>query len=183
MNDEELIHGCKEASPNAQRGLLEKYTGLLYSVALRYAVDRSDAQDILQESWIKIFNGILKYKEEGRLTGWMTRIVINTALRKKQGFHSRTAVYVEVFNEDPMISPLALDKLHYDDLLKIVNMLPEMGREVFKMSAIDGLKHKEIAEILQIEESTSRAHLTRSRKKLQELVNNTDLAKEKSYGE
>ena len=181
MENVKLINGCKEAVPKAQRQLLEKYTGLLFSVALRYSTDRAEAKDILQESWINIFNGILKYNHEGKLEGWMTRIVINVALRKKQNFHARSAVYNGTFYENVSEEPEILSLLQYDDLLRIVNQLPVGCREVFKMSSIDGLKHKEIGEILGIEESTSRAHLTRAKKKLRDIL--ARLEKVETYGE
>ncbi|MFT4534829.1 MAG: RNA polymerase sigma-70 factor (ECF subfamily) [Saprospiraceae bacterium] len=181
MENTKLIKGCKEADSKAQRQLLDKFSGLLLSVALRYSRDRSEAKDILQESWINIFKGILKYNHEGKLEGWMSRIVINVALRKKQNFHSRSAVYDGTFYEDVSELPEALSQLQYDDLLRIVNQLPDGCREVFKMASIDGLKHKEIGEMLGIEESTSRAHLTRAKKKLRDIL--AQLEKVETYGE
>lgn len=181
MQSDKLIEGCKNADPKAQRLLLERYSGLLFSVALRYSVDRAEAKDFLQESWINIFNGIANYRHEGKLEGWMSRIVINVALRKKQNFHKRTAVYGDTFYDDVTEEPAALNQLQYDDLLRIVNQLPDGCREVFKMASIDGLKHKEIGEILNIEESTSRSHLTRAKRKLRELID--QLEKEETYGQ
>jgi len=181
MQNDKLIKGCQNADPKAQRMLLETYSGLLFSVALRYSVDRSEAKDILQESWINIFNGILKYRSEGKLEGWMTRIVINVALRKKQNFHKKNAVYVETFYDEISEDPRALDQLQYDDLLRLVNQLPDVSREVFKMASIDGLKHKEIGRILGIEESTSRTHLTRAKNRLRKLID--QLEKEETYGQ
>lgn len=176
-----LIEGCKQGEANAQRMLLDRYTPLLYNISLRYAVDRAQAKDILQDSWVNIFNGILKYTHEGKLEGWMSRIVINRALRKLDSKENRNAVYTDTFLESPSVEPSAIDEMQYDDLMKLVNQLPEISREVFKMAAIDGLKHKEIAEIIGIKESTSRAHLTRARKKLQELIRDYD--KVEFYGE
>lgn len=176
-----LIEGCKRGEAVSQRKLLDKYSPLLYSISLRYAVDRSQAKDILQDSWIKIFNGILNYKEEGKLEGWMSRIVINVAIRKLNSSESKKAVYTDSFFEPPSEEPKAIHELQYDDLLRLVNQLPEVSREVFKMAAIDGLRHKEIASFLGIEESTSRAHLTRAKKKLQELIR--DMDKVEYYGE
>ena len=181
MDVAKLIEGCKRGEALSQRKLLEVYTPLLYNVSLRYAVDRAQAKDILQDSWINIFNGILKYKHEGKLEGWMTRIVINIALRKLNSKDMVNAVYTHTFYESPSEEPSALSELQYDDLLRLVNRLPEVSREVFKMAIIDGLKHKEIGEILGIQESTSRAHLTRAKKKLQELIR--DLDKVEFYGE
>ncbi|MEE9437617.1 MAG: sigma-70 family RNA polymerase sigma factor [Saprospiraceae bacterium] len=179
MNKSTLIQECKQSNPQAQRELINSYSALLYNVALRYAVDREDAKDIIQEAWIKIFNNIKKYKEEGKFEAWLTRIVINTALRKKNSFQSRSHIYVESFFDAPSVEPRALENLKYDDLIKIVNQIPEVSREVFKMAAIDGLRHKEIADILNIKESTSRAHLTRAKQALRSLI--VQLEKVKIY--
>ena len=181
MDNTKLIKRCKDADPKAQRQLLDRYSGLLFSVALRYAKDRSEAKDILQESWINIFRGICNYRHEGKLEGWLCRVVINVALRKKQSFHERTAVYDGTFYDELSEQPEAIKHLQYDDLLRIVNQLPDGSREVFKMATIDGLKHKEIGAILGIEESTSRAHLTRAKKKLRIIL--AQLDKVETYGE
>lgn len=181
MDEREIIQGCRDADPKAQRLLLESHSGLLYSVALRYAIDRSEAKDILQDSWIKIFKGFATYTHQGTLTAWMSRIVINTAIRKKQSFHDRNANYVETFFDEISEEPGAIEDIQYDDLLRIVNQLPDMSREVFKMAVIDGMKHREIAEVMQIEESTSRAHLSRAKKKLKEII--VQLERQETYGE
>ena len=88
---------------------------------------------------------------------------------------------IDSFYDLPSEEPEAIDELQYDDLLKLVNQLPNVSREVFKLAAIDGLKHKEIGELLGIQESTSRAHLVRAKRKLQELID--DLDKVEYYGE
>lgn len=181
MENEQLVNGCKDADSRAQRMLLDKFSGLLFSVALRYAKDRSEAKDILQESWINIFNGILNYKHEGKLEGWLCRIVINVALRKKQNIYARKAVFDGHFYEDISEAPEVLSRLQYDDLLRIVNQLPDGCREVFKMASIDGLKHKEIGEILGIQESTSRTQLTRAKRKLRDII--AQLEKSEIYGQ
>jgi len=181
MEVTKIIEGCKRGEALSQRKLLDAYTPLLYNISLRYAVDRAQAKDILQDSWINIFNGILKYKHEGRLEGWMSRIVINIALRKLNSKERKQAVYTDTFFDPPSEEPTAITELQYDDLLRLVNQLPPISRDVFKMSVIDGLKHREISEIIGIQESTSRAHLTRAKKKLQELIRDHD--KVEFYGE
>lgn len=180
MDESKIIKGCKRGDPTAQRKLLEVYTPLLFSISLRYAVDRAQAKDILQDAWINIFNGLVNYREEGKLTGWMSKIVINVALRKMNTKEMNQAVYTDTFFDAPTVDPLVINELQYDDLLRLVNQLPLISREVFKMAAIDGLSHKEIAEIMKIQESTSRAHLSRAKKKLQELIKDHD--KIESYG-
>ncbi len=174
MEVTKLVEGCKRGEALSQRKLLDKYTPLLYNISLRYAVDRAQAKDILQDSWINIFNGFLNYRHEGKLEGWMSRIVINTALRKLNSKEMKQSVYTNTFFDPPIEEPTALNELQYDDLLRLVNQLPEVSREVFKMAVIDGLKHKEIAELIRIQESTSRAHLTRAKRKLQELIRDYD---------
>lgn len=169
-----LINGCKRGEALSQRKMLDTYTPLLFSIALRYAVDRAQAKDILQDAWINIFNGIEKYNHEGKLEGWMSRIVINVALRKLRTRDKLKSLYTDTFYDPPTAEPAILSELRYDDLLRLVNQLPEIAREVFKMFAIDGLKHKEIGELLGIKESTSRSHLTRAKRKLQELIQNYD---------
>ena len=181
MQATNLIDKCKRGDSSAQRAFLEKYTPLLYNVALRYAIDRSQAKDILQDSWIRIFNGLEKYKDEGKLEAWLTRIVINVAYRKFSSKEMKQAVYTDTFFDTAVEQPAILSELHYDDLLRLVNQLPDICREVFKMAVIDDLKHKEIAEIMKIKESTSRAHLTRAKKKLRELIQDYD--KVEYYGE
>jgi len=170
MDLRKLIHQCQKDDRKAQRRLLDTYSGLLYNVALRYAVDRAEAKDILQDAWVKIFKGLTKYNEEGKIEGWMSRIVINTALRNKGGFEKRSAVYVDTFHEPPTIKAAAIEQLQYDDLLRLVNQLKDPDRKVFKLVCIDGWKHKEVGELLNIEESTSRAHLARARAKLREVI-------------
>lgn len=181
MEVTKIIEGCKRGETLSQRKLLDTYTPLLYNISLRYAVDRAQAKDILQDSWINIFNGIVNYKDEGKLEGWMSRIVINIALRKINSSERKRSVYTDNFFDPPTEEPTAITELQYDDLLRLVNQLPPIGRDVFKMAAIDGLKHKEIGEIIGIQESTSRAHLTRAKKKLQELIRDHD--KVEFYGE
>lgn len=181
MEINELIQACKRGEVRAQRSLLDRYSPMLYSISLRYAIDRSHAKDILQDAWINIFKGLVKYRHEGKLEGWMSRIVINTALRKLRSEEWQKAIVEDSFFDAPTEEPRALQDLQYDDLLRLVNQLPDVSREVFKMAAIDGLKHKEIGDILNIKESTSRAHLTRARRKLQELI--TDLDKVEYYGQ
>lgn len=181
MKEGKIIEGCKKGEVLSQKLLLEKYTPLLFNIALRYSIDRSQAKDILQDSWINIFKGIVTYTHEGKLEGWMSRIVINVALRKRNTKEYSKQIYTDTFFDPPVEGPIAIAELQYDDLLRLVNRLPDVSREVFKMVAIDGLKHKEVGDLLGIKESTSRAHLTRAKKRLQEIIKDYD--KVEYYGE
>lgn len=170
MTEKELIEKCKKANPLAQRELMNRYAPALYSVALRYAVDRQDAKDILQESFIKIYNHLDSYNEQGKFKAWMTKITVNTALRNRTKLSYKNSVSVDSFYNEPSEENMGLEELKYDDLLRLINALPDTLREVLKMAIIDDMSHREIAELLNIEESTSRAHLSRARRKLQELI-------------
>jgi len=125
--------------------------------------------------------GIPNYEEQGNFEAWIKRIIINVALRKQQGLEKKNAMYVDTFYDEPVIEPEAIESLRYDDLLRLVNQLPDISREVFKMAAIDGMAHKDIGNLLGIEASTSRAHLTRAKRKLQELILKSEHVKH--YGE
>ena len=182
MTEAQLISACIACDRKAQKMLFEKYNNQMYFVALRYARNRTQAQDIAQESWIKIFKNIDKYENRGKFASWCTTIVIHTAIRKMSNKYEKNTSLVESFFDSPSTYHGPLDSLQYDDLIKIINQLPGIGKDVFKMSVIDGLKHKEIAKLLNIQESTSRAHLARARAKLQVLVSFFDKEILKNYG-
>lgn len=153
--------------------LLEKYAGYLLVVIHRYCPSRHIAQDILQESWIQIFKSIHKYEERGFFKAWMAKIAITQCYKE-----IRKTTNIEFVASPPDVMadmPSAVDELNYKDLMKIINRLSSPQRDVFAMKIIDGLNHKEIGEILSIKESTSRAHLTNARKKLQRMINLTSV--------
>jgi len=139
---------------------------------MSYAGDRTMAQDILQESFIKIFNKIKEFKSEGSLEGWLRRIVANTAidhLRQKQ----RTQDYISDREEIKEESKEAdgLENLQTQDILKQVSKLPDGARLVFNLYALEGYTHKEIAQKLNITEGTSKSQFNRARKLLMTWLN------------
>ena len=171
--DIDIIRGCKKNDRSSQQQLLEKYAGYLMAVIRRYCNDNIVAQDILQEAWIQIFRSIDQYEEKGLLKGWMAKIAISMCY--KQFRKKLKENYPEKLPDAIDCSPDALDKLQFEDLLKIVNTIDRPRRDVFVMNVIDGLNHKEISEILNIQESTSRAHLSNARKELRKLLTATTL--------
>lgn len=170
MQIERIISGCKNNDRKCQRALVDLYSGMLFTVCRRYFSDDASAQDALQEGLIRILKSINTYSEsKGNLVAWMRRIVVNECLRiiKKRGLH------FEEVNEYLMVvddSANALDLLHEEDLIRLINQLPDGYREVFNMNVIDAYTHKEIAKILNIKESTSRSQLTRAKKILQKQI-------------
>lgn len=158
-----IMQGCKQEDPLAQKALVVSCSESLYTVSLRYLRSEADAQDVLQESLIKILKGMHTYdSRRGNPMGWMRRIVINTAL-KHISKHIRTDE-IEEYKNYGLIDPQAISDLKVEDLMEVVKSLPTMYRKVFNLAVIDGYKHKEIADLLGITESTSRSNLARAKR-------------------
>lgn len=144
-------------------------------VCLRYSKSTPEAEDILQEGFVKVFQGLEGFRQDARLETWMTRIMVNTALN-----HHRRKLYlypmVDVENIDIVESEVSISGIHVTQLLEMIQALPQGCQVVFNMFAIEGYSHKEIAEMLGISEGTSKSQFARARMLLQER-----LLKESSY--
>lgn len=135
----------------------------MYGVCLRYAGNENDANDILQEGFIKVFKNLEKFRSEGSFEGWVRRIFVNTAIehyRKKVKLYNVTEVQENTI-EDTNLD--ALDNMATKDIMKVVNELSPGYKAVFNMHVIEGYSHKEIAEILGITEGTSKSQLARAK--------------------
>jgi RNA polymerase sigma factor (sigma-70 family) len=170
MNEEDLIKGCVEENSACQRELYDKYAGKMFAVCLRYASTREDAEDALQEAFIRIFDNISKFRNEGSFEGWMRRITVHTVLRLIQ---KKTPLqYAEDTSALTKVSTAsdAIGNLNEKDLLGLIKQLPQGYRVVFNMYAIEGFSHNEIAENLGISEGTSRSQYSRAKKHLQHFI-------------
>ncbi len=171
-NEEEILKGCRKNKRQYQEMLYRKYAKKMYGICLSYAGDRAMAQDMLQESFIKIFNWIKNFKQEGSLEGWIRKIVTHTAIdllrqqKRTQNFISDK----EEINEGSYESD-ALQNLQTEDVLNQVSRLPEGARLVFNLYALEGYTHKEIAVKLNITEGTSKSQFNRARKLLMSWLN------------
>ncbi|HEY8661169.1 MAG TPA: sigma-70 family RNA polymerase sigma factor [Hanamia sp.] len=153
-----------------QEFLYKKFSPKMYGVCLRYAGNTEDANDILQEGFIKIFNNIGKFRSEGSFEGWIRRIFVNTSIehfRKKVKLYNVTEVQENTI-EDKELD--ALDLLDAKDIISIVNELSPGYKAVFNMHIIEGYSHKEIADILGITEGTSKSQLARAKGVLKKMV-------------
>lgn len=164
MNEQEIIRGCLRGSARCQRLLYERYASRMYAVCLRYARTPSDAADILQEGFIKVFTKLEQFQFQGSFEGWIRRIIINTALRtyQRQRYDYESSGW-ERLPESP-VEPDAIAQLSEVELLNVVSRLPDGYRMVFNLVAIEGYSHAEAAEMLGIQESTSRSQLTKARR-------------------
>jgi RNA polymerase sigma factor (sigma-70 family) len=165
MSDQEIIEGCARHERKAQKLLYDRYSGLLLGVCLRYAVDRAEAEDILQDSFLKIFFRIKDFTGSGSFVGWLRKVVVNTAithyhLNLKHRYHIEIEEYVTTesggsgFEEDFYTS---------DELFRVLGELPGGYRMIFNLYAVEGYKHKEIAEMMGIDTSTSKSQYSRAK--------------------
>ena len=172
LSEKEIIEGCINGSQAAMEKLFSIYNRKLKGLAYRYARNTSDQDDILQEGFIKIFLNIKTFNFEGSFEGWCKRIVINTAINHYKKFLKyNVEVNYEMVNESEMNAVALADNLDTDELIFLINKLPDKYRLIIQLFAIDGYSHKEIAQMLKIEESSSSSQYSRAKKMLVSLIN------------
>lgn len=174
MSDVEMLEGCKANKEHAQRFLFNRYARIMTGVCLRYADTYEEAQDIVQDAFIKVFKKIGTFSGKGSLEGWIRRIMVNTALDYLRSIkNERFNIAVDDVQYKLKEDQLVISSLQAEDLLKIIQTLPTGYRTVFNMYAIEGYSHKEIASELSISENTSKSQYSRARtllqKKLEEI--------------
>ncbi|HOU29842.1 MAG TPA: RNA polymerase sigma factor [Bacteroidales bacterium] len=185
LSENEIIEGCARHDRRAQQMLYDRYSRLLFGVCMRYASDRAEAEDILQESFLKIYFSIRDYSGTGSFTGWMRKIVVNTAITHyhrnlKHKHYVEIEDYVSV---ETGVSSFEEDFFTSDELFKVLNELPPGYRMVFNLYAIEGYKHKEIAEMLGIDINTSKSQYSRAKAALREKLEVLRKLKEKYNAE
>lgn len=168
-NEERVIAGCRKGEAKCQQMLYDKYASKLYGLCRRYVMSDEEAQDILQDSFVKIFLNINQYEGKGSLESWMCKIAVNTAIAN---YHKRFASQYqedidELANMIPDNSVHETDYLSRDLLLSFIRELPIGYRTVFNMYEIDGYTHEEIAQKMKISPVTSRTQLLKAKKALQ----------------
>lgn len=162
MTLQELIQGCKRQDLKAQEALYRQYSGILYGICLKYSPNQTEAEDSLQDAFITIFNRIEQFEGKGSFEGWMKRITVNTVLQK----YRKKKLYTipdEQQIEEEAETEIEESNLPLDYLLSIIQELPDRYRLVFNLYVLDGYSHKEIAEMLDISDGTSKSNLARAR--------------------
>ena len=164
-NEETLINQCIGWDKRAQSMLYRQHSAKMFSVCLRYARNREEAEDVLQEGFMKVFEKIHTFKHQGSLEGWIRRIMVNTAIQKyREGkAASGLVVNVEYYPDHDMSSGNALDAIGAKELLALIQRLTPAYQMVFNLYVFEGLKHREIAEQLGISEGTSKSNLADAR--------------------
>ena len=178
LNEKDIVQSCQRNEAKAQQALVTKYAPMLLATALRYVRNRDDAQDVLQNALIKILDNLPRFRyDEGSFEGWMRRIVVTSSLKFLRKPISYSIEPLEEWHNEREIELEIYQKLNVDELLILIKELPEGCREVFNLYVMEEYSHKEIGEMLNINESSSRSQLTRARhflrKKLDFMQQNT----------
>lgn len=164
MTDEELVQGCIVGDPIAQKALYQRFARKMMGLCMRYAKDREQAQDMLQDGFVKVFQKMDHFRGDGPLGGWISRTMVNTALdhirRNKPFDHSVDLSEAEYLHP---VDSRALEGMSTDELMALIQALPAGYRTVFNLFAIEGYPHKEIAEMLGISENTSKSQFMKAR--------------------
>lgn len=171
MTEEALLHGCITNQASAQRALYDKFSHKMFAVCYRYAHNREDAEDMLQEGFIKVFSQIHKFESRGALEGWIRRIMIHTCINilKKNKRFNESVDLIHAGNlqvREDSIPSIVQAK----EVVECIRMLPMGYRTVLNLYAIEGFSHKEIADMLDVEESTSRSQYTRAKAMLEDIL-------------
>lgn len=171
MTEEQIVKECISGNALAQKKFYDLFAKKMMGVCLRYTNNYEEAQDVLQDGFIKVFSKLPDFVNKGSLEGWVRRIMVNTALdqyRKNKKFQKDVEIDSVSFKLEK--SEFILETINAEDLLKIVRTIPEGYRVVFNLFAIEGYSHKEIADKLGVTESTSKSQYSRAKKMLRRLL-------------
>ncbi len=173
--EQNIVKECKKGDRRTQRLLYEKYCKQMYAVAIRYTKMQQEAEDIIQEAFIKVFKNIKDFRQDSSLGYWIKRIVVNTALN-----HQRSKLYlypmvdVNEMTNSPS-SELIISEFSHQELIAMIRDLPLGCQTIFNLYAIEGYKHHEIAKMLEISEGTSKSQYSRAKSLLKERIEKDSL--------
>lgn len=182
MDEHKLVKDCLRERLSAQRQLYELFAGPMLGVCYRYTKSVADAEDVLQEGFIKVFKNLQQYKWEGELGGWIRRIMVTTAINylKKNARYQSELVFTDgplhaVSTDDPEL------KLEAKELAALIRQLPPGYQTIFNLHAVEGYTHVQIGTMLGIQEGTSRSQYARARALLVSWLQKTDAIKNSVY--
>lgn len=181
-SEQEIIAGCRNKDRSIQEHLYKTSYSMFLKVCARYAKNMQDAEQLLNDGFLKIFTQVEFFKNAGSFAGWMKRIMVNTCLDYLRGtsLKEEMAMHVNsipIENSNLAVTNDAIESIEFRELVKIIQSLPAMTRTVFNLFVFDGYNHKEIAEQLTISEGTSHWHVHQARNILQKKLNKSDQQK------
>lgn len=170
MTEEELIRGCKENNRRHQEALYRKYSRKVYGICLRYANSEMEAEDTMQEIFIKLFTRINQYREGGSFEAWVKRVSINHSIEVYR--KNKRLVFIDSYEgtHEDAYDPGTLEKMGAEEITGLINQLPEGYRMVFNLYAIEGYTHKDIGELMGISEGTSKSQFSRAKSHLVKML-------------
>ena len=168
---QQIIEQCRKGNRQAQRALFDHFAPKMLFLCRRYAVDSTEAEDMLQEGFIRMFGNLDQFRHDGHFEGWVRRIFVNSAIK----YYRKSRKHNVADDLDSAVSlrhhaPDAVDTMSEQELMDLLDQLPQGYRMVFNLYAVEGFSHAEIGAMLQIEESTSRSQLLKARKMLQSKI-------------
>ena len=168
ISEEHLIKGCLKGDRNFQQALYKRYAPKMFVVCYRYANSKAEAEDVLQEGFITVFEKLNQFRGEGSFEGWIRRIMVNKSI---EHYRKATRMYTTINIEDTSAQFLSsediISNISSKELLVLIQELSPVYRVIFNLFAFEGMKHKEIAEQLGISEGTSKSNLSDARTILQ----------------
>jgi RNA polymerase sigma-70 factor (ECF subfamily) len=171
MTEEAMLQGCMQNDPAAQQDLYARYSPKMLTVCYRYARNREDAEDMLQEGFIKVFMQIRQFQNRGALEGWIRKIMVHTCiniLKKNKKFADSVDI---IYANSMQVREDAIPSiLQAKQVVECIRLLPMGYKTVLNLYAIEGYSHKEIGDMLDIEESTSRSQYTRAKAMLEDIL-------------
>jgi RNA polymerase sigma-70 factor (ECF subfamily) len=177
LSENEMVEGCVRGDESCQSLLYHRTCSKMYGVCVRYIKDRDKAEDVMQEGYLKVFKFINNFRWEGSFEAWMRKVFVSACLEElrkntpevwNEGIYENNLAYSE---------DLIMDRIAANELLEMVQSLPDGYRTVFNLYAIEGYSHKEIGEFLGISETTSKSQLSRARGLLKEKIELLNIVK------
>jgi len=178
-SEQEIIAGCRDKNRTIQEHLYKIYYSMFLKVCARYAKDMEDAEQLLNDGFLKIFNNVSKFASQGSFEGWMRRIMVNTCLDYLRTKDLKQAMIMHVKSVPPedtviSVSNSGLENMEFKELVSVIQSLPVMTRTVFNLFVFEGYNHAEIAGQFKISEKTSQWHVHQARSLLQQKLKKND---------
>jgi RNA polymerase sigma-70 factor (ECF subfamily) len=170
IDEHDVIQGCIDGKRSSQKQLYEHFAGKMLGVCMRYAKDRAEAEDMLQEGFLKVFQGISKFKGEGSFEGWVRRVMVYNAINHYKHRSRKFQEDLDKEDIDAVYQDHILEKISAKEILALVQHMPEGYRVIFNLYAIEGYTHKEISEQLGIAVGTSKSQYSRAKQFMQGLL-------------
>ncbi len=176
MTDKELVEGCIREDRKYQKILWNIYSAKLMSLCLRYCKNQEEAEDALMEAFVRIYDKMESFRYQSSLETWMRRIAVNISINK---LRAQKDIWKEISESEYELgyTDLGMEQLEAKQILQLIEKLPVGYRTVFNLYVVEGYSHKEIAEMMAIDEGTSRSQLAKARKTLQEMLVNLNITR------